>query len=121
MMRLVRWLHARLGAWLARRAEIPAFLEQPFPALGADVPAPDPDPAARVADLPAFPVTPNGERFVVWSRGTVQIVTDNEREAAKSFARATQRAGVHRFWDRQHHTSVPRGLRTEVIIPLEGT
>jgi hypothetical protein len=117
MMRLVRWLHARLGAWLARRAEIPAFLEQQFPAFGVD--APPPDPEVRVAELPAFPLTPNGERFVVWSRGTMQIATNNEREASKAFARATRRAGVHRFWDRQHHTSVPRGLRTEVTIPLE--
>lgn len=57
-------------------------------------------------------------QFVVWSRGQVVRETDDGRDAARAFSKASARAGIHQFWDREHHASVPQGLRVERVIPL---
>lgn len=66
-----------------------------------------------------FPDTPSNERYVVWTRGTVDTMTNDGKIAGKAWARVIQRAGTHRFWDRTHHAGVPSGLRQELVVPLE--
>lgn len=143
-MRFLVWLHTKLTAFLARRNAIdpePVYL--PHPDLTAT-----PDDAESDVELPAAildalrsyhdrpvstPVTsreldnrpqvmpPSDTQYVVWSRGHVVCATDSGREAASVFSKASTRAGIHQFWDRAHHASVPVGLRVERVNPLSAS
>lgn len=124
------WVYRRVQAWLEHRGALPPVVS-PFelpPPIADDESAESdaelppailevlrsmrsvsaPELAAKPSVIPAA-----GTRFVVWSRGFVVAQTEDGRVASDAFERASQRAGIHQFWDRTH---TPQ-LRAERIIP----
>lgn len=128
MTRLLVWLYRHIQRILIQRGALPDWsppptLELPVWADAPRVPDGGFEAIHRVKPLPqappaVFPETPNGERYVVWTRGSVDTITNDGREAARAWERVTKRAGVHRFWDREHRTGHPVGLRSERRIPI---
>lgn len=55
------------------------------------------------------------ERFVIWSRGSVDTESSDPSVAKKAWNRVIARAGIHQFWDSEHSIERPR---TEKTIPL---